>query len=29
MEILHTKGSLNAAADALSRYPLYGRPQPL
>ena len=26
MEIKHTKGTLNAAADALSRYPLYGRP---
>ncbi len=24
--IHHTKGALNAAADALSRYPLHGRP---
>ena len=29
MTISHTKGSLNAAADALSRYPLYGRPYAL
>ena len=26
MSIHHTKGALNAAADALSRYPLEGRP---
>ena len=26
MTIQHTKGSLNVAADALSRYPSYGRP---
>lgn len=26
MTIKHTKGTLNAAADALSRYPLHGRP---
>ena len=29
MTIHHTKGSLNAAADALSRYPLHGRPTAL
>jgi hypothetical protein len=29
MVIHHTKGALNAAADALSRYPLWGRPAPL
>ena len=27
--ISHTKGALNAAADALSRYPLHGRPRAL